>query len=209
MEQPTPAVAVRSLTRTFGTTSVIDDLDLTLPAGERLALVGGNGSGKTTLLRCIVGSLRPTSGDVTVFGHPAGSFPAREATGCSLAQERSFYLRLSGAENLRFFARVRGLGAGEAERRIREVTDELDLGEIVKRRVDRCSTGMTQQLALARALLGRSRLLILDEPTRSLDDDAKQRLWRAIERRPGTAVVIATHQHEDVDRCSRRLSLGD
>jgi ABC-type lipoprotein export system ATPase subunit len=84
---------------------------------------------------------------------------------------------------------------------------ELELGDILAKRVDRCSTGMVQQLAFARALLGVPRILLLDEPTRSLDTEATARLWRAIEARPHLAVIIATHRDDDVARCQRRIDL--
>jgi ABC-type multidrug transport system ATPase subunit len=75
--------------------------------------------------------------------------------------------------------------------------------------MDRCSTGMLQQVSFARALLGNPRLLLLDEPTRSLDLDAVERLWTALDRRPETAVLIATHRPDDLDRCTSRLDVGN
>ena len=87
------------------------------------------------------------------------------------------------------------------------LVEELELAEIAAERVDRCSTGMIQQLALARALVGDPELLLLDEPTRSLDEDAVQRLWAALDRRPQLALVVATHNDADVSRCHGRLDL--
>jgi ABC-type multidrug transport system ATPase subunit len=204
--QPSP-LEIRGLTRSFAGTVVLDTLDLDVAPGERVALRGPNGSGKTTLLRCVAGTLAPTAGEVRVGGHPAGTRPARALLGASLSQERSFYLRLTGRENLRFFARVRGLGA-EAVAAVAALEDELELADIAARRVDRCSTGMVQQLAFARSLLGEPSLLLLDEPTRSLDDGAVNRLWGAVDRRPGMAVLIATHRRDDAARCGRELNLA-
>jgi ABC-type multidrug transport system ATPase subunit len=116
-------------------------------------------------------------------------------------------MRLSGRANLLFFARLRGTGKQEAERSLRSLEDELELAEILRERADRCSTGMLQQLGFARALLGEPVLLVLDEPTRSLDEKAVERLWGALERRPETAVVLATHRNEDLDRCGSRIDL--
>jgi ABC-2 type transport system ATP-binding protein len=207
LTEPLP-LQIRGLTRAFASAVVLSDLDLDVARGERIALRGPNGSGKTTLLRCVAGTLAPTAGEVTVGGHPAGTRPARALLGASLSQERSFYLRLTGRENLRFFARVRGLAGGRAEAAVSAVEEELELADIAARRVDRCSTGMVQQLAFARALLGDPQLLLLDEPTRSLDDGAVGRLWGAVERRPDLALLIATHRADDAARCSRELDLA-
>jgi ABC-type multidrug transport system ATPase subunit len=200
-------LSVERLARRFGDRDVVDGLDLELREGERVALCGPNGSGKTTVLRCIAGTVSPTRGRVTVFGHVAGSRDARRIVGVSLSQERSFYLRLSGRDNLLFFAGLRSIGREDALRIVQSLEDELELGDILAKRVDRCSTGMVQQLGFARALIGAPRVLLLDEPTRSLDTEAVARLWRAIEARPRTALLIATHREEDVARCNRRLDL--
>src|ERR671934_2292224 len=167
------------LARSFGAHAVVRSLDLTVAPGARVALRGPNGSGKTTVLRCIAGTVMPSGGRISIGGHPAGTIEARRLVGVSLSQERSFYLRLTGHDNLLFFARLRYPSKRAALRRVQALEDELELVEIVRERVDHCSTGMTQQLAFARALLGEPRLLLLDEPTRSLDDVAIDRLWRA------------------------------
>jgi hypothetical protein len=104
----------------------------------------------------------------------------------SFSQERSFYLRLSGRENLLFYARLRGQTRAEATRRVDRLCEELELKTILATCADRCSTGMIQQLAFARVLTGEPQLLLLDEPTRSLDEEAFAKLWAAIDRRPDT-----------------------
>jgi ABC-type multidrug transport system ATPase subunit len=179
-----------------------------LGAGEWLALCGPNGSGKTTVLRCIAGTVVPSEGRITISGHPAGSRHARRLIGVSLSQERSFYLRLSARENLLFAAGVRSIPRADARRRVAALEEELELTEILSQRVDRCSTGMVQLLGIARALIGEPSLLLLDEPTRSLDAEAYERLWAALDARPGLALVLATHRDDDVRRCHRRLDLG-
>jgi ABC-2 type transport system ATP-binding protein len=197
----------RGLTRAFQGRNVLGPLDLRLEAGERLALTGANGAGKSTLLRCIVGTLAPSRGTVTVAGHPAGTKAARQCIGVSFAQERSFYRRLTGIENLTTFATIRE-GTTRATPVVEQVLSELELHDVARRRIDRCSTGMVQQLSIARALLGSPPVVLLDEPTRSLDDDAIDRLWSALDRRRAATVIIATHRGEDIGRCERQLSLG-
>jgi ABC-2 type transport system ATP-binding protein len=198
---------VVGLDRRFGEREVLRDLHVRLRAGERVAVIGPNGSGKTTLLRCISGSLTPSAGRVEVCGHEAGSLPARRRVGVSLSQERSFYLRLSGRNNLLFFARLRFRSERSARRAVEALIDEFELAAIAAERVDHCSTGMVQQLALARAMLGDPALLVLDEPTRSLDPEAVARMWSGLDRRPKIAVLIATHRSDDVDRCSGEIAL--
>jgi ABC-type multidrug transport system ATPase subunit len=202
-----PVLVVNGMARRFGTHEVVHSLDLRLEPGERVALCGPNGSGKTTVLRCMAGTVTPTSGRISIGGHPAGSLEARRLVGASFSQERSFYLRLTGHENLVFYARLR-MGTRQAIRQVAQLQEELELADIARERVDRCSTGMIQQLSFARALLDKPRLLLLDEPTRSLDRAAVDRLWAALDRRRAElAVVIATHRPDDVDRCERRVDL--
>jgi ABC-2 type transport system ATP-binding protein len=198
---------IDSLNRRFGAHEVVHSLDLAVAPGERVAMGGPNGSGKTTVLRCIAGTLTPTSGRIEVGGHTAGAIEARRLVGASLAQERSFYLRMSGHANLLFFARLRSDSEREATERVGELEEELQIGDIARERADRCSSGMIQQLALARALLGGPQLLLLDEPTRSLDVDARARFWGALDRRPDAAVLLATHLDEDLRHCGRTISL--
>ena len=203
-----PVLVVEGLRRSFGTHEVVHSLDLTLAPGDRVALRGPNGSGKTTVLRCIAGTVTPNGGRISIGGHPVGTIEARRLVGASLSQERSFYLRLTGHDNLVFFARLRYPSTREALRHVEALEEELKLAEIARERVDHCSTGMTQQLAFARALLGEPRMLLLDEPTRSLDHSAIQRLWRALDRRrERLALLVATHRPDDVARCAKEIEL--
>jgi ABC-type multidrug transport system ATPase subunit len=200
-------LVVRQLSRAFGRRVIFDSIDTTLRRGERLAVRGPNGSGKTTLLRCVAGTLSPTMGEILVEGHVAGSIAARRRVGVSLAHERSFYMRVTGLQNLHFFAHLRLGSFRKAATAAHAVVAELEIEEIAAQRVDRCSTGMVQQLSFARALLGDPSLLVLDEPTRSLDDGAITRLWRAIDRRPEVALMLATHSDDDGARCNGQLDL--
>ena len=202
------ALRLAGVQRSFGSLTAVKDFSLEMAPGERVALWGPNGSGKTTILRCVAGTLEPEEGEIQVYGSPAGTKAARSHIGVVMSAERSFYLRLSGRANLRFFARLRYKDTGEASKAVSAIEDELELSEIADRRADRCSTGMLQQLAFGRSLLGNPQLLLLDEPTRSLDEAASERLWRAIDRRPDVAVVIATHRHEDLEHCGTRIDLS-
>ena len=204
---PGRVLSIEGLGRRFGSHEVIKSLTLSVEAGERVALRGPNGSGKTTVLRCVAGTVAPTRGNISVAGYPAGSVDARGLIGASLSQERSFYLRLSGRANLLCFARLRLANEAEAVEQVGALEQELAIEDFASRSADTYSAGMLQQLAFARALLGDPALLLLDEPTRSLDDKAVERFWRALDRRPNAAVVVATHNRDDLGHCGDRIEL--
>jgi len=199
---------MRGLTVRLGDTTVLDSLSGTFGPGSRVAVRGPNGVGKTTLLRCICGTLIPDSGEVRIGDGVADSLEARSQVGAVIGPERAFALRLTGRDNLRFAARMRQSDAAEAENAVDEIIGELELAGLVDRRTSLCSTGMLQQVGFARALLGDPPVLVLDEPTRSMDKAATGRLWAALERRPGTTVFFTSHAEADLERCSEYVELG-
>ena len=203
-----PALRRAGLTRDFGTFRAFGPVDLELAPEERIALRGPNGSGKTTLLRCLTGTLTPSAGEALGSPYPAGTLPARRR---SARRCRSSARSTSASRAGRTCAVLRAAATGPeraARGQAEALVAELELEDIVRRRLDSCSTGMLQQLAFARALLGEPELLLLDEPTRSLDVDAVDRLWAALAHRPAVAVLVATHRREDLDRCGRILDFG-
>jgi ABC-type multidrug transport system ATPase subunit len=202
-----PLLDVNGLSRSFGQVQIIRGLTVSLTVGERVALTGPNGSGKSTVLRCIAGTLLPDGGSIIIDGYPAGSLHAKKLVGSSFAQERAFYLRLSCRENLMIFSRLRHRNKRAARTQTDELIEELQLGRMAAKRADHCSSGMLQQLSFARSLLGDPRLLLLDEATRSLDEEATERFWDALDRRPGVAVLMATHLESDVSRCHDKTEL--
>jgi len=194
------------VSRSFGSKLVLRDITLVVRPGDRVAVHGPNGAGKTTLLRCIAGTLAPTTGSITIGQSAAGTIAARTQLGVSLNQGVGLYGRLTAWENLLLFARLR-LGRRESCAAAAAVASELELEEILPTRGDRCSPGMLSQVALARALLGEPRLLLLDEPTRSLDAAARDRMWAALDRRSHIALLIASHREDDATRCTSMLPL--
>lgn len=192
--------------RRFGQRVIFTDLDLDLPAGDRLLVGGPNGSGKTTLLRCLAGTLTLDRGEVTIAGHPVGSLPARRLTGSCLNPEQSLYARLSGRDNLRLVATLRLSGRAAAEA-VADVEREFEVDGVGGVPVERCSTGTRARFTLARALLGDPAVLLLDEPGRSLDGRARELLWAALDRRPWLTCVIASHDPQDRAHCHHTLTL--
>ena len=203
-------LAARALSRRFGRQWVLRQVEFALAPGEAVVLVGANGAGKSTLLSILATLLRPSEGQLELFGQPA--FATREA-----ARARMGYLphqtllddALSAAENLRYYAALYGLR--DAESRLGTLLDEVGLGLRRDDLVGTFSRGMRQRLSLARALLHDPELLLLDEPFSGLDvrgiGDLSARLKH--ERQRGRAQVIVTHQFEPVmDWCDRVVALA-
>jgi ABC-type multidrug transport system ATPase subunit len=190
-----------------GGRSIFRSVSFQVQAGEKLHLAGINGSGKTSLLRCIGGTMAFSSGSATIGSHPAGSVAARALTGLCVEPEKGLYLNMSGYQNLAFAARIR-CGAGNVGKQVDGVVHEMGIGGFAADRVTHYSAGMRARVAIARALIGRPALLLLDEPTRSLDDDGRELFWAALAARPAAAVVIASHLALDRERCHTTLDLA-
>ncbi|MDR7464462.1 MAG: ABC transporter ATP-binding protein, partial [Armatimonadota bacterium] len=184
-------------------------ISLRIEPGEVFGLVGPNGAGKTTLLKLLATLLLPSEGAARVDGADLVSQAGmvRRRVGLATGDERTFYWRLTGRENLEFFCGLRGQSPAVARRRAAEVLERVDLVEQADETVGRYSTGMRQRLAIARALLDDPPVLLLDEPTRSLDPVAAARvqtLIRRLSREEGRTVLLATHQlGEAATACDR------
>jgi len=204
---PGPSVAaagirVVGLSKRFGAVQALDGVDLEVQKGRVTAVLGKNGAGKTTLIRILSTAVVPDSGhawieDVDVARDPV---TARRQVGVVLGEDRSFFWRLSGRQNLEFFAALRGLRRGEARRAADEALAAVELSAVSDRRVDRYSSGMRSRLGIGRALLGSPSVLLLDEPTRSLDPAVSceiREVLRSLAEERGVAVFLATHDlHE-------------
>lgn len=199
------AVEIRALSVERGGHAVLDQLDLTIGGGVT-GLLGPSGCGKSTLMRCLVGVQKVAGGTVLVFGRPAGSRALREKVGY-VTQAASVYDDLTVAENLRFFARVLGVGAAEVDR----VVEAVDLAAQRDQVVGRLSGGQRSRASLAVALLGTPELLVLDEPTVGLDPVLRVDLWALFHRLAdaGTAVLVSSHVMDEAERCDRLLLMRE
>lgn len=194
---------------------VVADVSLDVCAGEFVGLLGPNGAGKTTLLKILATLITPDRGTVTIGGHDVvtAAPSVRQIIAPVLANERSLYWRLSARENLELFAALMRLPLSDVARRIDEALDAVGLSDAGRKMVGQFSAGMMQRLLVARALLGSPRVLLLDEPTRSLDP-AAARTFRAFLReelgtRRGCAVLVATHRSEEAfELCDRVVVLN-
>ena len=203
--RPWLETVLRPLHRSWAT--VLDGVDLDVRKGEIFGLLGPNGAGKTTLLKVLCTQLLPSGGPASVFGQDvvANSHEVRRNLGCCLDVDRSFYYRLTGRENLGFFAALNNLGSEDAAVRIREVLEMLKLQEASDKPFMTYSRGLRQKLALARALLTDASLLLLDEPTSSLDPVAAMEFRRFIRdvlaRDLGKTILLVTHSLEEAGEC--------
>jgi ABC-2 type transport system ATP-binding protein len=193
----------------------VADVSLDVHAGEFVGLLGPNGAGKTTLLKILATLITPDRGAVTIGGHDVVQDPAsvRRVIAPVLANERSLYWRLSARENLELFGALLQLAPRETTARVAEALDVVGLADTGRKMVGQFSAGMMQRLLIARALLGHPRVLLLDEPTRSLDPPSAH-TFRAFLReelgtRRGCAVLVATHRTEEAfELCDRVVVLN-
>jgi len=183
--------------------------------GEVLALVGANGAGKSTLLRILTTLLIPTRGRAQVCGFDVAREPARVRLhiGYHTGADACFYSRLSARENLILFAGLNNLSGAEASRRIADLSGPFGLSELLDRQVRTLSTGNIHRLGLARAMLHQPSVLILDEPTRSLDPLAaaefRKFLLRDIVGVHGTTIIFASHTLAEVEQLAGKIAVLD
>jgi ABC-2 type transport system ATP-binding protein len=189
------------------------DVSFKVGTGEIFGLIGRNGAGKTTLTKIVATLVQPTTGSVSVHGHDsvANDEHVRRHIGLSTAEERSFYWRLTSEQNLMFFARLHGLSDRVAKQRIKDVFAKLELDEVARRRFGEMSTGNKQRLAVARALLASPPVLLLDEPTRSLDPLAAARMRDLIrslaEQDPPVTILLTSHNLAEVETLCARVAI--
>jgi ABC-type multidrug transport system ATPase subunit len=197
------------------TVPALRGISLAVKKGETLAVVGANGAGKSTLLRILTTLLIPTRGHAEVCGFDVATAAAkvRLQIGYHTGGDACFYSRLTARENLTLFAGLNNLSAQDASQRIKELTDPFHLGDLLERQVRTLSTGNIHRLGLARAMMHRPSVLILDEPTRSLDPlaaaDFRRFLLREIVGAHGTTLIFASHTLAEVEQLAGRIAVLD
>jgi ABC-2 type transport system ATP-binding protein len=209
-----PALEITRLTKRYDdATLALDTLDLTIDDGAFFGLLGPNGAGKTTLINSITGLVRVTAGSIRVFGHEAvedgaSALAARRLVGLS-PQEVNLDRFLTVYESLLYHGGYYGLARAEAASRSEEMIDVFDLRAKRNTRTPRLSGGMKRRLLLARALLHRPRLVILDEPTAGVDYELRLELWRYIRllHSRGTTILLTTHYLEEAEALCEEIAL--
>jgi ABC-2 type transport system ATP-binding protein len=209
-----PLVEVKHLVKRYEPEGpkAVDDISFEIQEGELFSLLGPNGAGKTTTISMISTLLTPTAGEITVAGFNPQKNPmgVRRAIGV-VPQDLALYPELTAEENLRFWGEMRGLGGGELRR---EVEEKLALMELTERAGDRVKTysgGMKRRLNLAVGLLGRPKLVMLDEPTVAIDPQSRRYIldWVKEMARDGTTVLYTTHYMEEAEELSDRIGIID
>lgn len=202
----------RGLTKTYGEHTVVDRLDLEIGSGEVFGLLGPNGAGKTTTISMVAGLLEPDSGTVQVAGIPirTNATAGRSEIGL-VPQGIAIYPDLTGAENLRFFGKLYGMGGAELEKRVDEVLEVIGLADRQDDLTKEFSGGMQRRLNIGIGLLHRPRLLILDEPTVGVDPQSRNAILESVEELSGQgiAVLYTTHYMEEAERLCDRVAIID
>jgi daunorubicin resistance ABC transporter ATP-binding subunit len=205
-------VEATSLRKSYGATDVLTGVDLSVAEGSVLALLGPNGAGKTTIVRILTTLTRPDAGMATIAGYDVLREPARVRGVISLTgQYAAVDENQTGRENLVMVGRLMHLGRPGAQRRTGELLEQFGLTGAMDRRVKTYSGGMRRKLDLAMSLIGRPRVIFLDEPTTGLDPASRSAMWDAIVDlvRDGTTILLTTQYLEEADRLADRIVLLD
>jgi ABC-2 type transport system ATP-binding protein len=205
-------VRTEGIAKTFGDTRALDGVDLEVPPGNVLGLLGHNGAGKTTMLRILTTLTRPTAGRAWVAGYDVVAEPAkvRERIGVA-GQSATVDGLLSVRANLEMVGRLYHLPAREARRRADELLERVSLADVATKRTDALSGGMRRRLDLAAALVATPPVLFLDEPTTGLDPQARNELWAVLREhvRDGATLVLTTQYLEEADRLADNIVVLD
>ena len=200
------AVQIEHLTRKFGQFTALDDLSLTVNAGEIFGFLGANGAGKTTAIRMLCGLLLPTSGT----GHVGGANILTESEKIKksigyMSQKFSLYRDLTGRENIQFYGSAYDLDKRTINDRMAELIDRLALGEFIDRISGSLPTGWRQRLALAVAIIHRPRIVFLDEPTGGVDPVFRRTFWSLLYEMAdeGVTIFVTTHYMDEAEYCGR------
>lgn len=201
------AISIQNLTVTLGKDfTALNDLSVQLPEGKIIGIIGPSGAGKTTLIRSIVGRQKISSGSIRVFDIPAGSKALRHTT-TYMTQTASAYGDLTVAQNLAYFAVMAGMPRNMIAAEIARLTKTVDLTAQQHQKVEKLSGGQKQRVSLAIALIGKPKLMVLDEPTVGLDPVLREELWALFHRlsSQGTTLLISSHVMDEAERCDELL----
>jgi ABC-2 type transport system ATP-binding protein len=206
----TPALEITDVVKRYPTgVEALKGVSLRIGEGEFFGLLGPNGAGKSTLIHCTTGLAQPTAGDIRVFGHDAVHHYEQARVAVGLApQEPNLDFFLTVEETLDYHGGYFGMPKRERRERSKELLEEFSLTEKRNDRTRTLSGGMKRRLILARALMHRPRLLILDEPTAGVDVELRLELWHYVQRinSEGTTILLTTHYLEEAEQLCNRIA---
>ena len=198
-------LAIKQLSKRYGTYQALQNLTLCLQPGEIYGLLGPNGAGKTTTINLLSGLLKPDSGTVAIGNQPASAI-TNPLLGV-MTQQNLLYQSLTCAENLAFFSKIYGLSRGERAHRVQDCLAAVNLSDRAKTPVSQLSGGMQRRLSLAVAIVHQPKLVVLDEPSTGLDIEARYEVWNLIRtlKQQGVTVLLTTHLLDEAERLCDRI----
>ena len=205
-----PFIRFEGVSKSFGTLTVVDGLDLAIDKGEFVSMLGPSGSGKTTILMMLAGFEKPTSGVIRVSGRQVDGLPPHKRNMGVVFQNYALFPHMSVAENVGFPLRMRRLSRAQAGERVKKALDMVQLGALSERKPSQLSGGQQQRVALARALVFEPEVVLMDEPLGALDKKLREQMQldiRDLHRRLGLTIIFVTHDQTEALTMSDRIAV--
>ena len=194
-------IELKNIAKSFGKQNVLKNINLNVQQGQIVGLIGPSGSGKSTIIKIALGMEVADKGTAEIFEAKMPNRKLLSKIGY-MAQTDALYMTLTGFENLKFYAKMKGIKSSELQLQIDHVAEIVDLKDALNKRVEGYSRGMMRRLSLGIALLGNPKLLILDEPTVGIDPALRRKIWRELKRikNSGQSILITTHVMDEAEQ---------
>jgi ABC-2 type transport system ATP-binding protein len=194
-------IELKNIVKSFGKQNVLKKINLNVQQGQIVGLIGPSGSGKSTIIKIALGMEEADKGIAKIFEAKMPNRKLLSKIGY-MAQTDALYMTLTGFENLKFYAKMKGIKSSELQLQIDHVAEVVDLKDALNKRVEGYSGGMMRRLSLGIALLGNPKLLILDEPTVGIDPALRRKIWRELKRikNSGQSILITTHVMDEAEQ---------
>lgn len=194
-------IELKNIAKSFGKQNVLKNINLNVQQGQIMGLIGPSGSGKSTIIKIALGMEVADKGTAEIFEAKMPNRKLLSKIGY-MAQTDALYMTLTGFENLKFYAKMKGIKSSELQLQIDHVAEVVDLKDALNKRVEGYSGGMMRRLSLGIALLGNPKLLILDEPTVGIDPALRRKIWRELKRikNNGQSILITTHVMDEAEQ---------
>lgn len=205
-----PIISFRHVCKRFGTMTAVDNVSLDIMPGEFFALLGPSGCGKTTLLRMLAGFEVPSEGQVLIDGQDMGATPPNKRPVNMVFQSYAVFPHMTVADNVGYGLRIDGVASEEAQRRVKEALDLVQLGHLGERKPDQLSGGQRQRVALARALVKKPKVLLLDEPLSALDAKLREAMrfeLSQLQQKVGITFIMVTHDQDEALAIASRIAV--